>query len=61
MNDNLNNDDKISDLPGQQLVLQAADSDAKPAQSLPPFDGAGFVHVLDLDFVPVPQVFVHVE
>ena len=41
------------------MVLQSAISDDEPSQSLPPSDGEGFVHVLVLDFVPVPHVFEH--
>ena len=48
-------------LPGHGDVLQSTISDAVPKQLLPPFDGAGFVHVLVLDFCPVPHVLVHVE
>ena len=61
MKANLNNRSRISDIPGQQLSLQYAVSDDEPTQSLPPADGAGLVHVLVLDFDPVPQVFVHIE
>lgn len=48
-------------VPGQLIVLQLAVSDDDPTQLLPPFDGAGFVHVLVLDCVPVPHVLVQVE
>ena len=36
-------------------------SEEDPVQSLPPPDGAGFVHVLVLDCCPVPHVLEHVE
>ena len=48
-------------LPVHAEVLQSVISDDEPGQLLPPPDGAGFVHVLVLDFCPVPHVFVHVE
>ena len=47
--------------PGQGFVLQFVVSEEDPEQSLPPPDGAGFVHVLVLDCCPVPHVLEHVE
>ena len=52
---------RYNHLPGHAEVLQSVISDDEPGQLLPPPDGAGFVHVLVLDFCPVPHVFVHVE
>ena len=43
------------------FVLQFVVSEEDPAQLLPPFDGAGSVHVLVLDCCPVPHVLEHVE
>ena len=42
-------------------MLQSVISDDEPGQLLPPPDGTGLVHVLVLDFSPVPHVLVHVE
>ena len=42
-------------------MLQSVISDDEPGQLLPPFDGEGLVHVLVLDFPPVPHVLVHDE
>ena len=47
-------------IPGQVFVLQFVVSEEDPAQLLPPPDGAGLLHVLVLDFCPVPHVLVHV-
>jgi len=35
--------------------LQSRDSEASPTQTVPPFSGAGDVHVLVFDWVPAPQ------
>ena len=43
-------------LPGHDWGLQSIDSFASPSQGAPPFKGG--VHVRDLVFVPVPQLFV---
>ena len=52
---------RYNHLPGHAEVLQSVISDVEPGQSLPPPDGAGLLHVLVLDFCPVPHVLVHVE
>ena len=31
----------------------------EPEQTAPPFDGLGFVQLLDLDLTPPPQVTLH--
>ena len=48
-------------LPVHAEVLQSVISDDEPGQLLPPPDGGGLVHVLVLDFSPVPHVLVHDE
>ena len=57
---NLNSIDILNHLPGHAEVLQSVSSDVEPGQLLPPPDGAGLLHVLVLDFCPVPHVLVHV-
>ena len=47
-------------LPGQQTsVLQDAVCVLDPLHESPPPNGVGLVHVLDLSFVPPPQVTEH--
>ena len=40
-------------------LLQLADSEELPEQSLPPPNGVGLLHVRVLDLVPSPQVTEH--
>jgi len=47
------------DLLGQGGKVQVARFEPLPAQLVPPNRGAGFVHVLDLSFVPVAHVTEH--
>ena len=58
---NLNSIDKHNHLPGHAEVLQSVISDVEPVQFLPPYDGAGLLHALVLDFCPVPHVLEHDE
>ena len=46
-------------LPGHTPLLQLADREELPEQSLPPPDGAGLLHERDLDLVPSPQLTEH--
>ena len=46
----------ILSIPGQACVLQLSSSEADPMQLAPPWAGAGAEHVLNLVFVPEPQV-----
>ena len=48
-------------MPGHPFVLHVGISVEGPGQVLPPLPGFGFVHDLDLDFVPPPHVAVHDE
>ena len=48
-------------MPGHPFVLHVGISVEGPEQVLPPLAGFGFVHDLDLDFVPPPHVAVHDE
>ena len=50
---------KENALLGQGCVLQSLVSNAEPEQLVPPCWGTGFVQVLVLFCVPVPQGFVH--
>ena len=61
LNDNHYIFSKSNHVPGQAFVLQSTVTVFEPVQSLPPPDGAGLLHVLVLDFCPVPHVLVHVE
>ena len=45
-------------IPGHPFVLHVGSSVEGPGQVLPPLAGLGFVHDLDLDFVPPPHVAV---
>jgi len=45
---------------GQEASLHTSVSVVLPTQSRPPFWGTGFVHVRDLDLVPLPHVTEHV-
>ena len=56
-----NNCNFHNSIPGQTFVLHSIVSDIEPTQSLPRPDGAGLVHVLDLDFCPVPHILVQLE
>ena len=47
---------QILSLPGHAPLLQLADSEVLPEQSLPPPNGAGLLHERLLDLVPSPQV-----
>ena len=47
-------------LPGQEAILQLVASLYSPVQFSPLLAGTGFVHVLFLDWVPVPHVALHV-
>ena len=58
---NLKSIHRYNHLPGHAEVLQSVIPDVEPGQSLPPPDGIGLLHVLVLDFCPVPHVLVHVE
>lgn len=44
---------------GQLCVLHAWRADPDPAQSFPPYNGAGLVQVRLLSWVPPPHVTVH--
>ena len=50
---------KENALLGQGCVLQSLVSNAEPVHLVPPCWGTGFVQVLVLFCVPVPQGFVH--
>lgn len=45
--------------PGQIVSKQCCISYGLPAQSFPPCDGAGFVHIRARVFIPSPQVLEH--
>ena len=53
----LNHGIKLLSLPGHAEVLQSWSSAVEPEQSEPEPNLGGFVQVLDLDWVPTPQVF----
>ena len=57
----LNSIYRYNHLPGHAEVLQSVISDVEPVQFLPPYDGAGLLHALVLDFCPVPHVLEHDE
>ena len=42
-------------------MLHASDSKSDPEHGVPPYDGAGFVHVLVLSMTPPPQVAEHLD
>ena len=45
-------------IPGQESILQVLDSSDFPTHPVPPFDGAGLLHVLFRVWVPPPQLAV---
>ena len=51
----------LFDLLGHGCMLQLDVSFESPVHALPPPAGAGLLHILDLVWVPIPHVLVHLE